>query len=196
MLSAAALLTVGMAANANTTTAKTTGAYAFAGGNYNFNQLTAKESGTTTNKLDAKGFGITAGAGYNINKSFAVQGVYTSEPNSALKGSPKTKYIENAWNFALEGKASMPINKKMSLFGLAGLDYSSYKAGVDLAGFKHEVKAGDHAGLTGVAGAGISYQLNKQINLDFNTQYVFARSSKKFSTSSYWNNTVEAVYNF
>jgi long-subunit fatty acid transport protein len=172
LTSAAALLAVGMAANASNV-------YVLGGMGYN-KAMPAKNS--SFNKSQDKSY--TVGLGYNINKNFAVQGEYTNEPASLkpFDGGPTPK--ATAHSIAVEAKATMPLSKVVSAYALGGAAYNTYK--IDGKGTADTY--------TPVAGLGIGYKVSKQVSLDLASQYEFGKDKK--DVPAYWNTAVEAQFNF
>lgn len=130
------------------------------GSRYNFDvPVTSATDDHSGNKASGKIF-----AGYNIDKTFAVEGGYTDfgsqSYNYTLNGADG-HLQSDSHSFYVAGKASAPINEQVAVFGKLGA--ARNHDGVSGSGAAAGVQGDSKTGL--YASVGAQYALNKNVAL-------------------------------
>ena len=132
------------------------------GSRYSFNGPTATSGDDRTGtKAAGKIFG-----GYNIDKTFAVEGGYTdfgSQTYNYTVGTAANRLESDAHSFYLAGKASAPINEQFSVFGKLGVSRNHNSIGSSGTAASVYGSSGNKTAL--YASVGAEYALNKNVSL-------------------------------
>jgi OOP family OmpA-OmpF porin len=110
--------------------------------------------------------------GYQIDKTFAVEGGYTDFGSSSYKysvGANNGAIDSKAHSFYLAGKASVPINDQFSAFGKLGVAFN--KNEVHGTGLAAPYAIGDSSRNNLYASVGAEYALNQKVSLSLEYEH-------------------------
>lgn len=185
----AALSGVGMAANAESSMAATSGAYITAGMGYMSHSVSDKQASEflandTQATAHSSGLYSKLGLGYDFNSMFGIEADWYHMPTISASFAHGSYPIVHAMMFdsanklALLGKVMYPINDSFKFIGAAGVGYAMYHTNSVLpvrinASSKAAKKDSTYSRIVPMVQAGVEYSASKHVGLDLNVNYSF-----------------------
>ena len=183
----AALSGVGMAANAESSMAATSGAYITAGMGYMSHSVSDKQATSFGPGFDAKantmGLYSKLGLGYDFNSMFGLEADWYHMPTISISAksdknaTSRELMFTSANKLALLGKVMYPVSDSLKLEGAAGVGYAMYHTGDSAVQINTSSKAAkadaNYSRIVPMVQAGVEYSASKKVGLDLNVNYSF-----------------------